>query len=152
MIGAIEQLTDEAVDISTESTDGYDLSELAIPHELEGLTIDTIEIDETWLTWQTYETYDETTFLIQAEVDAHISLVGFAYKADAVYLEEGKRSTPSTGTGTSTVAHVAVSTTGHLVFQVRVEQGANHAEECELEGVVAISTEGDDDHPWRKSQ
>jgi hypothetical protein len=147
VIHAIEQLVGEEVDTLNAATGGHDFTELSIPGELEGLTIDTVEPDESTLSWQTYETYQDTTLLIQAEIQAEISLDGFAYKGDALHLEEEKRVYVLDWDWNDHMSHVSATTTARLTFQVRLEQGMNFVEECELESALPV-LDYDDVHPW----
>jgi hypothetical protein len=144
VINALEALSGEDVDMDGQSW-GTDFSGLSLPGELEGLSIDVIEADESTLTWQTYETYDDTTFLIQAEVWAQISLVGFAYKSDAIHLEAEQKVYVLDWDWNDHMAHVATSTNAKLTFQVQVEHGMSHAEDCQLESVTSLPN--DEDHP-----
>lgn len=146
VMNALEALSGEEVEIDSAESWSTAFSGLSIPGELEGLTIDVIEADESTLTWQTYETYDDTTFLIQAEVWAAISLDGFAYKSDAIYLEEEKRVYVLDWDWNDHMAHIATSTTGKLTFQVQLERGMSHAEDCQLESVASLTD--DEIHTW----
>jgi ribosomal protein L7/L12 len=138
VVKALEQLTGEEVQTRNEATAGLDFSELIIPDELEGLSIDTIDPDESTLSWQTYETYQDTTLLIQAEIHAEISLDGFAYKSDIGYLEGPERVYVLDWDWNDHMAHVGTRTTARLVFQVRLEQGADSVEECEFESAQPL--------------
>ncbi len=146
VIQALEHLAGEEVETLNEATSGLDFSELSIPGELEGLSIDTVEPDESTLSWQTYETYQDTTFLIQAEINTEISLVGFAYKSDVGYLEEEKKLYVLEWDWNDHMAYVSTTTRARLIFQIRLEQGMDFVEECEFEGAQPLVDE--DPHPW----
>jgi hypothetical protein len=141
---ALEQLVSENVRTTNDATSGLDFTALSIPSELEGLTIDAVDADESTLVWQTYETYQDTTFLIQAEIDAEITLDGFAYKSDFISLEEVDGVHLHEWDWNSHMAHVGATTTARLSFQIRLEQGMDFAEDCEFEGARAAL--GDDPH------
>ena len=135
---ALEDLAGEEVETSNDATSGLDFTALNIPSHLEGLSIDVIEPDEFTLTWQTYETYDDTTYLIQAEIHASVSLVGFAYKGDAISLEEEKQVHILEFDWNDHMSHVATSTEAKLTFQMQLEQGMNFVEQCELEAAEPV--------------
>lgn len=144
---ALENLAGEEVGTGNDVTSGLDFTSLDIPGELEGLWIDVIEPDESTLTWQTYETYDDTTYLIQAEIDASVSFVGFAYKSDAISLEEEEQVHILDFDWNDHMSHVATSTGVKLTFQVQLEQGMNFAERCELEGAEPLVHKSE--HPYQ---
>lgn len=145
VIHALEQLAGEDVQTVDAATSGLDFTELSIPSELEGLSIGTVEPDESTLTWQTYETYQDTTLLIQAEIDAEITLDGFAYKSDVGYLDEEDQIYILEWDWNNHMAHVGTTTKARLSFQIRLEQGMDFVEECEFEGAQPLI--GEDPHP-----
>ena len=147
VIHALEQLTGDDVETDNVATSGHDFTDLSIPSEIEGLSIDTVAPDESTLTWQTYETYQDATLLIQAEIQAEISLVGFASKGDAVHLEESKQAHVLDWDWNEHMAYVSTTTAARLTFQVHLERGMDFVEECELEGALPIA-DYDDTHPW----
>lgn len=138
VIQALEQLAGEEVQTVNAATSGLDFTELRIPSQLEGLSISAIDADESTLTWQTYETYQDTTLLIQAEIDAEITLDGFAYKSDVGYLDEGDQIYILEWDWNSHMAYVGATTKARLSFQIRLEQGMDFVEECELESVQSL--------------
>jgi hypothetical protein len=144
VLRALERLANEEVETENVATSGLDFTDLDIPSELEGLTIDVVEPDESSLTWQTYETYDDSTLLIQAEVEADISLDGFVYKSDAYSLTENGKIQVLDWDWNRHMAHVVTSTQARLTFRVRLEKGTDSAEECEFEGAQRVNE--DDPH------
>lgn len=147
VIHALEQLAGEEVKTRNETTSGVDFSELNISGDLEGLSIDTVDPDESTLSWQTYETYEDNTLLIQAEIHAGISLLGFAYKSDVAYLEEGAEVHVLEWDWNDHMAYVSTMTNARLIFQIRLEQGLDFVEECEFEGAKPLVD--DNPHPWK---
>lgn len=147
VIHALEQLTGDHVETDNVATSGHDFTDLGIPSEIEGLSIDTVAPDESTLSWQTYETYQDTTLLIQAEIRAEISLVGFASKGDAVHLQETKQAHILDWDWNEHMAYVSTTTAARLTFQVHLEQGMDFVDECELEGALPVP-DHDDTHPW----
>jgi hypothetical protein len=145
VLSAMDDLVSDDVETANETTSGHDFTELMIPSELESLSISSIHADDSTLTWQTYETYDDTTLLIRAEVVADVELDGFAYKYDAVHMDQLHI---SDWDWNDHMAHVTISVRPRLIFQVRLEQGMDAAEECKLEGVEPTELT-DDTHPWR---
>jgi hypothetical protein len=146
VLSAIDELVNDDVETANATTSGHNFTELMIPSELEGLSISSIDADESTLDWQTYETYDDTTLLIRAEVVADVELGGFAYKSDAVGMD---RLHVLDWDWNDHMARISIGVRPRLIFQVRVEQGLDFAEECDLEGVEP-SELIDDDHPWPK--
>lgn len=140
VLSALDRLVGEAVETVNEATYGLDFTSLVVPAEIEDLSIDTIDPDESTLSWQTYATYQDTTLLIQAEINAEISLLGFAHKSDV-------------GHGDEEVIHVlewdwndhysyvSATTVARLTFQVRLERGMQFADECEFEGAQPLVDE-----------
>lgn len=102
VLEALEALSGEDIEVDSAESGGTNFAEIGIPGGLEGLSIDVIGADESTITWQTYATYDDTTFLIQAEVWADISMDGFAYKSDAISLQEDGKIYVLDWTGTTT--------------------------------------------------
>ncbi|WP_433828665.1 hypothetical protein ACQP2E_04805 [Actinoplanes sp. CA-015351] len=147
VISAVEQLANEDVQTANPTTSGLDFTQLSIPVGLEGLSIDTVEPDESTLTWQTYETYQDTTLLILAEIDAEVTLIGFAYHYDIGLLEEQIHVLD--WEWNDHMAHVSTTGHAHLRFQIRLEQGMDTVEECELEGVEPLG--GDDHDAWGRN-
>ncbi len=144
VLSAIDGLTTEDVMTMNDGTTGLNFTDLDIPGELEGLTIDVVEPDESTLTWQTYETFQDTTLLIQAEVEADVSLDGYAYKGDAHYLADSGDIHVLDWDWNRSMVNAVTSTRAKLIFQIRLEQGANVADDCELEGAHRI--DNDDPH------
>jgi hypothetical protein len=144
VIQALEQLVGEDVQTVNAATSGLDFTGLGIPSELEGLSIVAVDADESTLTWQTYETYQDTTFLIHAEIDAEITLDGFAYKSDFSSLDEEDGIYVQQWDWNSHMAYVGATTTARLSFQIRLEQGMDFVEECEFEGAQTVV--GEDPH------
>ncbi|MET8088481.1 PIN domain-containing protein [Micromonospora sp. NPDC005237] len=144
---ALEQLAGEEVETGNPTTSGLDFTELTIPSELEGLSIASIEPDESTLIWQTYETYQDSTLLIQAEIDAEVTLDGFAYKSDLGYRSEDERVYVLEWDWNDHMAYVGTTTNARLSFQIRLEQGMDFVEECEFEGAHPLV--GEDPHPWK---
>ncbi|MBU2669935.1 DUF4935 domain-containing protein [Actinoplanes bogorensis] len=135
VISALENLNGEDVKTDNAATTGLNFSGLGIPSELEGLSIDAVDADASSLTWQTYETYDDTTLLIQAEIEAEITLDGFAYKSDVGYLvDDDGNIRMLEWDWNDHMAHVGTTVMARLSFQIRLEQGADFVEECEFEG------------------
>ncbi|WP_158566459.1 PIN domain-containing protein [Micromonospora craterilacus] len=141
VIQAVEQLAGEDVQTVNAATSGLDFTELGIPSELEGLSIGAIDADESTLIWQTYETYQDTTFLIQAQIDAEITLDGFAYKSDLGLLDEKEGVHVLEWDWNSHMAYVGATTSARLSFQIRLEQGMDFVEECEFEGAHTLFDE-----------
>jgi hypothetical protein len=144
---ALEQLAGENVRTVNAATSGFDFTELSIPSELEGLSIHTVEPDETTLNWQTYETYQDSTLLIQAEIDAEITLEGFAYKSDISYAGAEEQIYVLDWDWNDHMAYVGTTTEARLIFQIRLELGMDVVEACEFEGVQTLVVE--DQHPWK---
>jgi hypothetical protein len=142
VIDAVERLAGEDVETGNVATSGLDFTELRIPRELEGLSIETAEADESTLSWQTYETYQDTTLLIQAEIDAEVTLDGFAYKSDVGYLGEEGHIYIIEWDWNSHMAYVGTTTKARLSFQIRLEQGMDFVEECEFEGAQPLVGDG----------
>jgi PIN domain len=151
VIHALEQLAGDDVETDNVATSGHDFTDLDIPSEIEGLSIDTVAPDESTLTWQTYETYQDTTLLIQAEIQAEISLLGFVYKSDAIHLEESNQAHILDWDWNEHMAYVSTTTAARLTFQVRLEQGMDFVDECDFEGAQPI-LDYDDTHPWRSNR
>ncbi|MGI5238809.1 PIN domain-containing protein [Dactylosporangium sp. CA-139066] len=145
VIHALERLTGEDVETGNATTSGLDFTKLGIPSELESLSIDTVEPDESTLMWQIYETYQDTTLLILAEIDAEITLDGFAYKSDIGHREEEDDIYVLEWDWNDHVAHVGTTANARLTFQIRLEQGMDVVDECEFEGAQPLVVE---DHPW----
>ena len=142
---AVEQLGGEEVETFNPATSGFDFTELGIPDEIEGVIIDVVASDQSTLSWQTYETYQDTTLLIQAEIHAQVSLIGFVYKGDLGYIE-GEAEAVSVHVldwdWNDHMVQVSTTTDARLIFQIRLEQGHDSAEECELEGAQPLSNDG----------
>ena len=139
VLHAIEQLAGEEVETSNDMTAGLNFTELNFPSELQDVSIDVVEPDESTLNWQTYETYQDTTFLIQAEIDSEIYVEAFAQKSDAVHLSENDAIAILEWDWNDHMSRVSTKTAGRLIFQVRVEQGMDVADDCEFEGAEPVA-------------
>ena len=139
VLGAAEELVNNEVALGYEESAFNDPLSSLVSSSVEGLSVSSIEPDESSFDWQTYETYDETTFLIRAEIVAKVSLLGFAHKSDAIDSDEFD---VIDGDWNDHMSLVSVSARARLVFRIRVEQGQDFVEECELEEVEPIEESG----------
>lgn len=142
VLNALEQLAGDDVETLNATTAGHDFTALDIPDEIESVSIDVITPHESTLSWQTYETYQDTTLLIQAEIEAEVSLVGFVYKSDLGYLQH--ESEPDDvyvleWDWNDHMARVSTTSQAQLTFQIRLERGHDFVDDCELEGVQPIT-------------
>lgn len=144
MLSTAEAMLDDEVQTENDATSGHDFTGLGVPDQMENVSIAWVDPVEDSITWQTYETYDDTTLLIRGEMDAEISLQGLVYKADYYLIDEEVELVD--WDSSEHYAHVVFPVEAHMVFQIRVEQGMDHVEECEFEGIEPLPSPDDDDY------
>jgi hypothetical protein len=121
LVDAAERLVGETVAGHHDAYAGDStFDEIGLPNEVSDMTIEYVAADPDTIQWQVYESFDDTTLLIEATIEANLSVEGFADKFDALHAEDLEIREFDWN---DHVSQVSFSRDATLKFQVRVEEG-----------------------------